>query len=148
VSQFLTTLDCRETDEFGGLWTLLAPLAYDSEIVGGIITVPAGFVTDFASVPRYLPIAYAAEAGKGNKAAVVHDSTSRALILAAHSRIFLAVFGLPAASNSRASLSSSREHCGAFIPQSCGCGFERVAMRLGGRAGVFDRAHRQANEGF
>jgi hypothetical protein len=31
VSQFLTTLDCRETDEFGGLWTLLAPLAYDSE---------------------------------------------------------------------------------------------------------------------
>jgi hypothetical protein len=73
VSQFLTTLDCRETDEFGGLWTLLAPLAYDSEIVGGIITVPAGFVTDFASVPRYLPIAYAAEAGKGNKAAVVHD---------------------------------------------------------------------------
>lgn len=73
MSQFLTTLDCRETDEFGGLWTLLASLAYESEVVGRIITVPAGFVTDFASVPRWLPIAYAAEGGKGNKAAVVHD---------------------------------------------------------------------------
>jgi hypothetical protein len=72
VSSFLTTLDCRETNEFGGLWTLLAPLAYDSDLLGRIVTVPAGFVTDFASVPR-LPIFYLAEGGKGNKAAVVHD---------------------------------------------------------------------------
>jgi hypothetical protein len=72
VSKFLTTLDCRETDEFGGLWTLLAPLAYDSEVVGRIITVPAGFVTDFASIPR-LPFVYLAEGGRGNRAAVIHD---------------------------------------------------------------------------
>lgn len=72
MSQFLTTLDCREIDEFGGLWELLAPLAYDSELLGHIITVPAGFVTDFASVPR-LPFVYLAEGGRGNKAAVIHD---------------------------------------------------------------------------
>lgn len=72
MSSFLTTLDCREVDEFGGLWELLAPLAYDSDLLGHIVTVPAGFITDFASVPR-LPFFYLAEAGKGNKAAVIHD---------------------------------------------------------------------------
>jgi hypothetical protein len=72
MSAFLTTLDCRETDEFAGLWTLLAPLAYDSGLLGRIVTVPAGFVTDFASIPR-LPFVYLAEGGKGNRAAVVHD---------------------------------------------------------------------------
>jgi hypothetical protein len=72
VSVFLTTLDCREVDEFGGLWELLAPLAYDSEVVRGTVTVPAGFVTDFASIPR-LPFVYWTQGGKGNKAAVIHD---------------------------------------------------------------------------
>lgn len=72
MSAFLTPLDCREVDEFGGLWELLAPLAYDSEILGGMVSVPAGFITDFASVPR-LPFLYLSEGGKGNKAAVIHD---------------------------------------------------------------------------
>jgi hypothetical protein len=72
MSAFLTTLDCRQIDEFDGLWELLAPLAYDSQLLGRVVTVPAGFRTDFASVPR-IPIFYLAEGGKGNKAAVVHD---------------------------------------------------------------------------
>jgi hypothetical protein len=72
VSAFLTSLDCREVDEFGGLWQLLAPLAYDCATLGKVVVVPSGFVTDFASVPR-LPFFYLAEGGKGNKAAVVHD---------------------------------------------------------------------------
>jgi hypothetical protein len=37
-----------------------------------VITVPVGFETDLASVPR-LPLVYIALAGKGPKSAVVHD---------------------------------------------------------------------------
>lgn len=72
MSAFRTPLDCREVDECGGLWELLAPLVFTSGLLGRDITVPTGFVTDFASVPR-LPVIYLAEGGKGNKAAVVHD---------------------------------------------------------------------------
>lgn len=72
MSKFLTSLDVRDVDEFAGLWELTAPLAYDSELLGKVIVVPSGFVTDFASIPR-LPFVYWAEGGKGSKAAVVHD---------------------------------------------------------------------------
>jgi hypothetical protein len=72
MSEFLTPLRVEETDEFGGLWTLLAPLRYRQRSLGRVITVPAGFVTDFASVPRILGV-YDLEGGKCNKAAVVHD---------------------------------------------------------------------------
>lgn len=41
-------------------------------IDGEELSVPDGFVTDFASVPR-VPIVYLAVANKGNRAAVVHD---------------------------------------------------------------------------
>jgi hypothetical protein len=37
-----------------------------------VITVPVGFETDLASVPR-LPLVYIALAGKGPRSAVVHD---------------------------------------------------------------------------
>lgn len=37
------------------------------------LTVPVGFVTDYASVPRVAPIAYALFGGIGNKAATIHD---------------------------------------------------------------------------
>lgn len=72
MSQFLSPLRVEETDEFGGLWTLLAPLTYRSDVLKRDVTVPAGFVTDFASVPRMLGM-YDLEGGKCNKAAVVHD---------------------------------------------------------------------------
>lgn len=51
---------------------LVFDLVYDSEILNQTITVPAGFVTDFASVPR-LPGAYWIAGGKASKAAVIHD---------------------------------------------------------------------------
>lgn len=70
--QFCSALQVEEVDEFAGTWRLLAPLGYDSAVLGRLLTVPAGFVTDFASVPR-LPIIYLSEGGKGNRAAVVHD---------------------------------------------------------------------------
>lgn len=71
-SRFITTLDVREVDEFGGVWQLLAPLGYVSELLGRTVVVPSQFKTDFASVPRLLGM-YDLEGGKCNKAAVVHD---------------------------------------------------------------------------
>lgn len=54
------------------LWRLLEPLSYDSPRLGRTVTVPAGFVTDFASVPR-LPLAFLMAGDKAHEAAVVHD---------------------------------------------------------------------------
>ena len=59
-------------DEEAGRWKLDTPLVYYSEVVGGEITVPAGFDTDFASVPR-VPIIYLLYANRGRRAAAVHD---------------------------------------------------------------------------
>jgi hypothetical protein len=72
VSKFLSPLRVEETDEFAGLWTLLDDFSYRSDLLGRVVTVPQGFVTDFASVPR-LPFAYLFAGGKGDKAAVIHD---------------------------------------------------------------------------
>lgn len=72
MSKFLTTLQVEEVDEFAGTWRLVATLFYKSDLLGRVLTVPAGFVTDFASVPRILGV-YDLEGGKCNKAAVVHD---------------------------------------------------------------------------
>lgn len=55
-----------------GEWVLLAPLEYASKRHGMTVTVPQGFTTDFASVPR-LPFAYALFGDRGHKAAVIHD---------------------------------------------------------------------------
>lgn len=58
----------------GGRWKLLESFAYfhDKGMWGTWIDVPAGFVTDFASIPRmfwsWLP-----KTGEYAKAAVVHD---------------------------------------------------------------------------
>jgi hypothetical protein len=72
AAAFLSPLIAEETDEFGGLWTLYKPLSYYSAILQRQIDVPAGFVTDYASVPRLLGV-YDLEGGKCNKAAVIHD---------------------------------------------------------------------------
>lgn len=76
MSAFLTELEVVELvdDDRDGrsLWRLDAPLVYQSDVAARTITVPAGFVTDFASVPR-IPVAWYVAGGEGNKAAVVHD---------------------------------------------------------------------------
>lgn len=69
MSEFLTPLRVEWVD---GKWRLLAPLVYQSDHAGRTITVPEGFVTDFASVPR-IPVAYLLAGGRGPRAAVVHD---------------------------------------------------------------------------
>jgi hypothetical protein len=59
-------------DEIEDIHVLLAPLVYFSALLGMTITVPAGFRTDFASVPRIVG-AYLLFGGKGKRAAVIHD---------------------------------------------------------------------------
>lgn len=57
----------------GSNWTVDEPLAYDTEVgTLGRIVVPAGFTTDFASIPRFL-WSVLPPAGAYGKAAVVHD---------------------------------------------------------------------------
>lgn len=76
MSKFLTLLDVRLLDDTQadgrGLWQLDQPLAYRSDVAGRVLIVPAGFETDFASVPR-IPIAYWLTGDTAHPAAVVHD---------------------------------------------------------------------------
>lgn len=77
VSRFITDLDVRKlgrdaSADRRGTWRLLQPLVYHSDVLRRTLTVPDGFITDFASVPR-LPVAFLLTAEAGHEAAVVHD---------------------------------------------------------------------------
>ncbi len=73
---FLTPLRVELVDQMAaggrGRWQLLEPLVYLSKYIGLTITVPAGYITDFASVPR-APILFLAWGDTGHKASVIHD---------------------------------------------------------------------------
>jgi hypothetical protein len=56
-----------------GQWIVAAPLRYYSEKLAATLTVPAGFQTDLASVPRDLPIAFALFGATSDEAACLHD---------------------------------------------------------------------------
>jgi hypothetical protein len=77
MSRFLTPLEVRKLARDGsadqrGTWRLLSVLEYESDLLDDRITVPIGFITDFASVPR-IPIAHLLAANCGHEAAVLHD---------------------------------------------------------------------------
>ena len=66
MSQFKTLLEVRLLPEGGEpKWALLAPLVYQSDVMGCDIPVPCGFITDFVS---FEPLK-----NTGHRAAVVHD---------------------------------------------------------------------------
>lgn len=71
MSRFLTALDLRDLND-GEHFQLIGTLGYRSDLLVRDVYVPAGFVTDFASVPRglwnILP-----RVGQWDRAAVVHD---------------------------------------------------------------------------
>lgn len=72
-SAFLSPLRVEQISEKGsGAWQLTAPLRYASKLLGGIVVVETGFVTDFASVPR-LPVFWWLAGGTTDKEAVIHD---------------------------------------------------------------------------
>jgi hypothetical protein len=55
-----------------GFWMVREPFQYFSDILGAMITVEAGFITDFASVPR-VPFIYDLLGDTAHKPAVIHD---------------------------------------------------------------------------
>jgi hypothetical protein len=74
---FLSKLRLEDTD--GRKWKLLEPLEYRAR-TGAILIVPAGFITDFASVPRLL-WRVLPPSGPYNEAAVLHDYLYRTSIV-------------------------------------------------------------------
>lgn len=76
MSNFLTSLDVVLVDYNAasgrGLWELQSPLIYNSQIADLVITVPTGFKTDFASVPR-VPIAFLLLGDSASAPAALHD---------------------------------------------------------------------------
>lgn len=69
-SYFIGELDVELLES--GAWRLREELCYSSESLGAIVTVPEGFETDFASVPR-LPVVYLLAGDTAHRPAVVHD---------------------------------------------------------------------------
>lgn len=68
--QVQSHLDVEELDD--SHWKLIHEFVYDSDVAKSRIIVPAGFVTDFASVPR-VPVAFWLTGDTAHMAAVVHD---------------------------------------------------------------------------
>ena len=69
-ARFLTELEVSLVNN-DSIWVLDSPLLYHS-MIAGFIQVPAGFQTDFASVPR-VPIAFELYGDKAHREGVVHD---------------------------------------------------------------------------
>ncbi len=73
MSAFLSKVVIENADDTDdGKWIVVQPLVYQSDVAGKTFTVPAGFQTDLASVPR-LPVFFWLAGGTSNAAAVVHD---------------------------------------------------------------------------
>lgn len=71
MSQFITELCCHLKDD-DCVWVLDKPLGYYSSLLKCLVTVPTGFETDLASVPR-LPFIYTLWGGKAHREGVLHD---------------------------------------------------------------------------
>lgn len=75
-SMFLTKFNATLLDERSRqgrrLWRLDLPLIYFSGMLGTIVTVPAGFVTDLESAPRW-PIVYWLVGDLVQEPAALHD---------------------------------------------------------------------------
>lgn len=68
---FKTRLKVELINNEGKKWKLIEDLVYEDE-KHGRITVPAGFETDFASVPR-IPVVFELVGDRGHAAATLHD---------------------------------------------------------------------------
>jgi hypothetical protein len=88
--KFENALDVRPLDD-GRNWLVLEDFYYDTDVSCGVtpsnvthrIEVPAGFITDFASIPRPLWALVGGPAdGKYRKIAVIHDYLYRTRFIA------------------------------------------------------------------
>lgn len=71
MSKFLTTLDSQEVDD-KIFMVIDHPFCYQSDIAKQTFSVPVGFQTDFASVPRF-PLIYVLLGDTAHEPAVIHD---------------------------------------------------------------------------
>jgi hypothetical protein len=69
-AMFLSPLQVEQIDDKN--WRVLTPLRFYSVELGRMVIVPAGFVTDFASVPR-MPFIFWFTGGTAEAPAVLHD---------------------------------------------------------------------------
>src|SRR5450830_1515883 len=76
MSKFLSPLVAECVDDLAasgrGIWGVVRPLKYYSDLLGMLIVVEVGFLTDYASVPR-LPFLYLLFGDTSHMAAVIHD---------------------------------------------------------------------------
>lgn len=74
MSAFLDTLDVEKVATDDVLFQVVNhPFRYQSDVYGGVISVPVGFRTDFESMPRYIPFLYSLLGGIAWEPSVVHD---------------------------------------------------------------------------
>ena len=71
MAEFKTELFISLKPGSDKIYVLTEPLIFQSNVMG-LIEVPAGFNTDFASVPR-LPLIYAVWGDRAHREAVLHD---------------------------------------------------------------------------
>lgn len=71
MARFLDALIVKEIDD-KVFAVAVHPLRYQSDVAARFFTVPVGFYTDFASVPR-LGVLYALLGDRAHEPAVVHD---------------------------------------------------------------------------
>lgn len=77
LDRLVVMLDDPKANSHTGQWQLVKPLRYQSDLAGDVITVPFGFSTDFASVPRKSVILWGLFGGRAMRPAVVHDHITR-----------------------------------------------------------------------
>lgn len=71
MSKFLTDLIVQELSD--STWEIHSEFIYQSDLLGVTLSVPAGFVTDFASVPR-VPLIFDVLGDIAHEPAVIHDA--------------------------------------------------------------------------
>lgn len=101
------------------LYALEYPVHYESDILRGDVVVPAGYVTDLASVPK-LPLAWLLAGGTGAEAAVIHD-----FLYTVHTHA-----GLPITRKTADAV--FREAIGASEDTNAPAGLMWLAVRIGG----------------
>ncbi len=76
MSKFLSKLEVelvnQQAAQGRGTWRLTSAFSYDSDVATAHFEVPAGFETDFASVPR-IPIFFMLVGDIASEAAIIHD---------------------------------------------------------------------------
>lgn len=73
MSEFIGRLSANLVDDdLAGLWRLMEPLSFHSDLLARTFTAPVGFETDFCSVPR-VPLAYDLLGNRARKSGTIHD---------------------------------------------------------------------------